>query len=170
MGWFNAPSKRHPSRRSLRNLLRKQRKLRSNIRRLKKLTDSRAFSIGASVICRYVASRFPDLKPAKEESASFEVEPGHQLQIDFVQCLFRFGGSAEATRSYIFEAIYSISRRGFILLCPDLTQKSWLTGFSRCLGCRPHLRWSPGGCSTMRHFPFIWPVKPYHVRSTSQIS
>lgn len=91
------------------------------------------FTISASAVRRYVLARKPELKPAKPEPAVFSVEPGEQLQIDFVECKFRFTGQAEPVKLKVFEAVYAYSRRSFILICPDATQKSWLTGIVQCL-------------------------------------
>lgn len=91
------------------------------------------FSISRSAVRRYSLSRYPDLKQPAPEPAPFFVEPGQQLQIDFVECRFQFTGDAQPSKIKVFEAIYSYSRRAFILICPDLSQKSWLTGIVRCL-------------------------------------
>lgn len=103
----------------------------------KSLMEERGHSdvtVSRSTMRRFVRSRYPDLiKPHKPDPATFEVEPGQQLQIDFVECKFKFSGHAEETKIKVFEAIYSFSRRAFIWISPDLTQKSWLTGISRCL-------------------------------------
>lgn len=90
------------------------------------------FSISRSAVRRYSLSRYPDLKQPAPDPAPFFVEPGQQLQIDFVECGFQFTGDAQPSKIKVFEAIYSYSRRAFILICPDLSQKSWLTGIVRC--------------------------------------
>lgn len=91
------------------------------------------FSVSRSAVRRYLLSRYPELRPQKLDPVPFFVEPGQQLQIDFVQCEFRFTGHSEPTVLKVFEAVYSYSRRAFFLICPDLTQKSWLTGITQCL-------------------------------------
>lgn len=91
------------------------------------------FSVSRSAVRRHLLSRYPELRPQKLDPVPFFVEPGQQLQIDFVQCEFRFTGQSEPTVLKVFEAVYSYSRRAFFLICPDLTQKSWLTGITQCL-------------------------------------
>lgn len=91
------------------------------------------FSVSRSAVRRHLLSRYPELRPQKLDPVPFFVEPGQQLQIDFVQCEFRFTGHSEPTVLKVFEAVYSYSRRAFFLICPDLTQKSWLTGITQCL-------------------------------------
>lgn len=71
------------------------------------------FSVSRSAVRRYLLSRYPELRPQKLDPVPFFVEPGQQLQIDFVQCEFRFTGHSEPTVLKVFEAVYSYSRRAF---------------------------------------------------------
>lgn len=64
---------------------------------------------------------------------TFHCEPGQQLQIDFTQARFRFAKDTEATKLYLFEAVYPWSHKAFVMVCPDMTQSSWLMGISSCL-------------------------------------
>lgn len=104
----------------------------------------------------------------------FEVEPGQQLQIDFVEAGFQFSGQQEPTRLYIFEAIYAWSRKRYIRLCPDSQQSSWYLSILDCLlkngyprtilydndkslviaHTRTGVRFNPG---------FIWLCKPFGI-------
>lgn len=91
------------------------------------------FAVSASAVRRYALSRYPELQKKKPEPVIFYCEPGQQVQIDFVNCEFRFSNQSEPTPLKVFEAVYPYSRRSFVLICPDLTQKSWLTGIVQCL-------------------------------------
>ena len=51
------------------------------------------FKIDVSSVRRYYQNHFPDLSTVKPvEINPFEVEPGQQIQIDFVEALFQFAG------------------------------------------------------------------------------
>lgn len=51
------------------------------------------FSIDVSSVRRYYQKKFPELsQPKSLEINSFDVEPGQQLQIDFLEALFTFAG------------------------------------------------------------------------------
>lgn len=87
---------------------------------------------------RYGKARFPGLfaKSAMLPVQPFHCEKGEQLQIDFVQAKFRYGGSGSTdapSTVYIFEACYAWSRKSFVWVCPDMTQASWLLGIAKCL-------------------------------------
>lgn len=83
---------------------------------------------------RYFAAHYPALrvapKPAYQE---FHCYPGQQLQIDFIQAQFRFEGQTLPEKIFLFEAVYRWSRKGFVFVCPDMSQASWLMGISNCL-------------------------------------
>lgn len=133
------------------------------------------FSIDASSVRRYYQKKFPELsQPKSLEINSFDVEPGQQLQIDFVEALFTFAGQCEPTRLYIFEAIYSWSRKRYVRICHDSQQSSWYLSTLDCLlryGCprtilcdndkslviahtRNGVRFNPG---------FTWICKPFGI-------
>ena len=87
---------------------------------------------------RYGKTRFPRLfaKSAMLPVQPFHCEKGEQLQIDFVQAKFRYGGSGSTdapSTVYIFGACYAWSRKSFVWVCPDMTQASWLLGIAKCL-------------------------------------
>ena len=68
---------------------------------------------------RYGKARFPGLfaKSAMLPVQPFHCEKGEQLQIDFVQAKFRYGGSGSTdapSTVYIFEACYAWSRKSFV--------------------------------------------------------
>lgn len=91
------------------------------------------FHVSTSAVRRFILSRFPDLKISKPEPVIFHCEPGQQLQVDFFETKFRFSGQPQPVTIRVFEAVYAFSRRPFVLICPDLTQKSWMMGIIRCL-------------------------------------
>ena len=90
--------------------------------------------VDPSTIYRFMLSRHPELviKP-KAEINTFEVEPGEQLQIDFVWLKVLFEGDLEPTDIPLFEATYSWSRKVYVRVCPDMTQASWLLSLSDCM-------------------------------------
>lgn len=68
---------------------------------------------------RYGKARFPGLfaKSAMLPVQPFHCEKGEQLQIDFVQAKFRYGGSGSTdapSTVYIFESCYAWSRKSFV--------------------------------------------------------
>lgn len=133
------------------------------------------FKIDASSVRRYYQSHFTDLSVVKPiEINPFDVEPGQQIQIDFVEALFQFVGHDQQTRLYIFEAVYAWSRKRYVRLCPDSQQSSWYLSILDCLlknGCprtilcdndkslvishtRSGVRFNPG---------FTWLCKPFGI-------
>ena len=142
---------------------------------LARLRKIESFKIDASSVRRYYQSHFPDLSVVKPtEINPFDVEPGQQVQIDFVEALFQFVGQDQPTRLYIFEAIYAWSRKRYVRLCPDSQQSSWYLSILDCLlknGCprtilcdndkslvishtRSGVRFNPG---------FTWLCKPFGI-------
>lgn len=92
------------------------------------------FSVHESTIRRFFKTRFPEFSPVPApEPQYFHVEPGEQLQIDFVEAKFTFAGEESPRKVYLFEAVYSWSRKGFVRVCPDMTQNSWLMAIAECL-------------------------------------
>lgn len=91
-------------------------------------------SITERSVRRFFATHYPNLrskpKPAFEP---FHCYPGQQLQIDFIQAQFQFDGELIAQKIYLFEAVYRWSRKGFVFVCPDTSQASWLMGIATCL-------------------------------------
>lgn len=72
-----------------------------HLAQLRKLEN---FKIDSSSVRRYYQSHFPDLSTVKPaEINPFEVEPGQQIQIDFVKALFQFAGQDQPTRLYILK-------------------------------------------------------------------
>ena len=84
---------------------------------------------------RYALERFPALfaQTAPAPTAPFHCEPGQQVQIDFVRCKFLFDGADIEEEIFLFEAVYSWSRKAYVCVCPDMTQTSWLLAIAKCL-------------------------------------
>ncbi len=98
------------------------------------IEEEYGIKVDPSTIYRFMLSRYPELvvKP-KAEINTFEVEPGEQLQIDFVWIKVLFDGDLEPTDIPLFEATYSWSRKLYVRVCPDMTQASWLLSLSDCM-------------------------------------
>lgn len=83
---------------------------------------------------RFFATHYPNLRSEpKPAFQPFHCYPGQQLQIDFIQTQFQFDGEPIAQKIYLFEAVYRWSRKGFVFVCPDMSQASWLMGITTCL-------------------------------------
>lgn len=90
--------------------------------------------VDPSTFRRYLAARHPEVLAKKPKAInSFEVEPGEQLQIDFVWIDFTFANAKEPVKLPVFEAVYAWSRKTYFRVCPDMTQASWLLSLSDCL-------------------------------------
>lgn len=92
------------------------------------------FTLNESSVRRYYRAHFPELKPTVAPVINFfHIEVGEQLQIDFVETKFTFAGMAAPVKVYIFEAVYTWSRKAFVRVCPDITQNSWMMSIAECL-------------------------------------
>lgn len=96
------------------------------------------FSVSQRAVSRFATTRFPGefAQSRVIVNMPFHCEPGQQLQIDFVKAKFIFtdaSGIEEERPVYLFEAVYSWSRKCFVRVCPDMTQNSWLTSIAGCL-------------------------------------
>lgn len=92
------------------------------------------FRITDRAVRRFFSTCYPELVYGKPDPTfQFETSPGAQLQIDFVEARFQFGGKDCSEKVYIFEAVYAWSRKAFVRVCPDMTQTSWLMGIAECL-------------------------------------
>lgn len=97
--------------------------------------DDPEFTVDASTVRRYIRKNYPDLdwRTSTQETRFFKVEPGQQLQIDFVKFEFTFAHDDRPQKLLAFEAVYSYSRKIFIRLCPDMKQLSWYLSVLECL-------------------------------------
>lgn len=103
-----------------------------HLARLRKIEN---FKIDASSVRRYYQSHFPDLSVVKPiEINPFDVEPGQQIQIDFVEALFQFVGHDQPTRLYIFEAVYAWSRKRYVRWVSEKWTSRNLLGDNYVLG------------------------------------
>lgn len=91
------------------------------------------FTISERAVRRYFQEKYPYLRrPPKRAWQPFVCSPGQQLQIDFTEAKFKFSGQASEQKIYLFEAVYTYSHKGFVYICPDMTQASWLLGIAQC--------------------------------------
>lgn len=94
----------------------------------------RDLSITERSVRRFFAAHYPNLRSEPQPAfQQFHCYPGQQLQIDFIQAQFQFDGEPIARKIYLFEAVYRWSRKGFVFVCPDTSQASWLMGIATCL-------------------------------------
>ncbi len=94
----------------------------------------RDLSITERSVRRFFAAHYPNLRSEPQPAfQQFHCYPGQQLQIDCIQAQFQFDGEPIARKIYLFEAVYRWSRKGFVFVCPDTSQASWLMGIATCL-------------------------------------
>ncbi len=67
----------------------------------------------------------------KDVKRPFHCLPGHQIQIDFTERYFKFDGSDEETKIYIFEAVLAWSRNIYCCVFDNTEQSSWFEGIAR---------------------------------------
>lgn len=91
-------------------------------------------SITERSIRRFFSTHYPHLRVDPQPTFQpFHCNPGQQLQIDFIRAQFQFDGEPVTKTIYLFEAVYRWSGKGFVFVCPDMSQASWLMGISTCL-------------------------------------
>lgn len=91
-------------------------------------------SITERSIRRFFSTHYPHLRVDPQPTFQpFHCNPGQQLQIDFIRAQFQFDGELVTKTIYLFEAVYRWSGKGFVFVCPDMSQASWLMGISTCL-------------------------------------
>lgn len=92
------------------------------------------FQITDRSVRRFFAEHYSHLKTSSKPAyQAFHCSPGQQLQIDFTQAKFQFADDEEPSKIYLFEAVYRWSHKSFVMICPDMTQASWLMGIASCL-------------------------------------
>lgn len=92
------------------------------------------FNLTPRSIRRYFVKNHGDLiTPPSKHWQKFDGSPGKVLQIDFTFANYQFAGDDKLTKLCIFEAVYHWSHKGFVLICPDTKQASWLLGIATCL-------------------------------------
>ena len=89
---------------------------------------SQGIEVSQRSVRRYAKERFPALlvQTAPAPTAPLHCEPGQQVQIDFVRRKFLFDDDDIEEGIFLFETVYSWSRKAYVCVCPDMTQASWL--------------------------------------------